>query len=96
MHSWYRQGLMVWTWTHSIDMNSWYRHGLMVATWNHGMDMDSWYRHGLMVLTAPMVLTQTHGIVSVLLNNTHTRGPSVTRMRDILNGVRPTTNYFVI
>ena len=29
-----------------------------------------------------MVLTKTHGIESVLLNHTRTRGPSVTRMRD--------------
>ena len=46
--------------------------------------MDSWYRHGLMVLTTPMVLTSTHGIVSVLMNNKHTRGPSVASMRDFL------------
>ena len=44
--------------------------------------MDSWYRHGLMVLTTPMVLTQTDGIVSVLLNHTRARGPSFTLMRD--------------
>ena len=37
-----------------------------------------------MVLTTPIVLTQTHGIVLVLLNHTRTRGPSVTRMPDIL------------
>ena len=42
--------------------------------------MDSWYGHGLMVLTTPMVLTQTHSIVSVLLNHTYTRGPSDARM----------------
>ena len=35
---------------------------------------DSWYRHGLMVLTTLMVLTQTHGIVSVL--NHTLKGPS--------------------
>ena len=35
-----------------------------------------------MVLTAPMVLTKTHGIESFILNHTHTRGPSATRMRD--------------
>ena len=39
-------------------------------------------RHRLMVLTTPMVLTKTHGIESVILNHTRTRGPSVTRMRD--------------
>ena len=43
---------------------------------------DSWYRQGIMVLTTPMVFTQTHGIVSVFLNHTHTRGPSVARMQD--------------
>ena len=35
-----------------------------------------------MVLTPPMVFAQTDGIESLLLNHTHTRGPSVTRMRD--------------
>ena len=36
-----------------------------------------------MVLTTPMVLTQTHGIVLlVLLNHTPTRGLSVALMRD--------------
>ena len=35
----------------------------------HGINKDSWYRHGLMVLTTAMVLTYTHGIVSVLLNH---------------------------
>ena len=35
-----------------------------------------------MVLTTPIVLTKTHGIESVILNHTRTRGPSVTRMRD--------------
>ena len=34
-----------------------------------------------MVLTTPRALTQTHGIVSVLLDHTYTR-PSVARMRD--------------
>ena len=37
-----------------------------------------------MVLTTPMVMTKTHGIESLLLNHTHTRGPSVTRMWDFL------------
>ena len=46
--------------------------------------MESWYRHGLRVLTTPMVLTQTHGKVSVLLIHTCTRGPSVARMRDFV------------
>ena len=49
----------------------------MELTRTHGIDMDSWYRHGLMVLTTPMVFTQTDGIVSVLLDHTRTRGPSV-------------------
>ena len=64
-------------------------HGLVMLlarthgkTLSHGIDKDSWYRHGLMVLTTPMLFTQTHGIESVLLNHTSTRGPSVTRMRD--------------
>ena len=35
-----------------------------------------------MVLTTPMVFTQTDGIVSVLLDHTRTRGPSVARMWD--------------
>ena len=46
--------------------------------------MDSWYRHGLMVFITPMALTQNHGIVSVLLNHTHTRGPSVAHKQDFL------------
>ena len=75
---------MVQTWTHGIDIDLWYRHGLMVYTWTHGKDMDSLYRQALMVLTKPMVLTQTHGIVSVLLNHSCTRGPSVARMWDFL------------
>ena len=54
----------------------------MVLTWTHGIDMNSWYRHGLMLLTKLMVLTQTHGIVLLLLSHTSTRGPSVSRMRD--------------
>ena len=57
----------------------------MVLTRTHSIDKDSWYRQGLMVLTTPMVLTKTHGIESVILNHTHTRGPSVTRMRDFFN-----------
>ena len=78
--------------TNGIDIDSWYRHGLMLYTWTHGIDMDSWYRHGLMVVTTPMVLTQTHGIVLVLLNHTCTRGPSVARMRDFLELKR----YFLV
>ena len=58
----------------------------MVYTWTLGIDMDSWYGHGLMVFTTPMVSTQTHGIVSVLLNHTHTRGPSVAGIRDFFKG----------
>ena len=34
-----------------------------------------------MVLTPPMEFTQTDGIVSVLLDHTHTRGPSCARIR---------------
>ena len=60
---------MVYTWTHGKYMGSWYRHGLIIWTWTHGIENT-------------MVLTQTHGIVSVLLNHTRMRGPSVTRMRD--------------
>ena len=56
----------------------------MVLTRTHGIDKDLWYRQQLMVLTTPMVLTKTHGIESVILNQTRTRGPSVTRMRDFL------------
>ena len=54
----------------------------MVLTRTYSIDKDLWYRQGLMVLTTPMVLTKTHGIESVILNHTHTRGPSVTRLRD--------------
>ena len=35
-----------------------------------------------MVLTTPMVFTPTDGILSVLLDHTHTRWQSVARMRD--------------
>ena len=49
------------------------------------MDMDSWYKHELMVITTRMVWTETHGIESVILNHTRTRGPSVARMRDFYN-----------
>ena len=55
--------------THGIDMDS-------------CIDKDSWYRYRFMVLTTPRVLTYTHGIESVFLNPTRTRGPSVARMRD--------------
>ena len=44
--------------------------------------MDSWYKHGLMVLKTQLVLFQIHGIVSVPVNLTHTRGLSVAPMRD--------------
>ena len=59
-----------------------YRHGLMVQTRTHGIDIGSWYRHQLMVSTKAMLLTQTPGIVLVLLNHTRTRGPNVTRMQN--------------
>ena len=86
--SWDKNGKMDLTKTHGIDMDSWYRIRFRVQTWTHGLDMDSWHRHGLMVLAkthgmdTPMVLTKTHGLVSVLLNHTHRRGPSVSRMLD--------------
>ena len=35
-----------------------------------------------MVLTPPMVFSQTDGIVSVFLDHTRTRGPSIAHMRD--------------
>ena len=38
-----------------------------------------------MVLTPPMVVTQTDGIVSVLLDHIRTRGPSVARIQDFPN-----------
>ena len=37
----------------------------MVYTKTHGRDMDSWYRLGLMILTF------THGMLSVLSHHTH-------------------------
>ena len=50
----------------------WYRHGLMALIGTHGIDMG----HGknLNSPMVPMVLTQTHGIVPLLLNNTYTIG----------------------
>ena len=62
-------------------MDSWYWQGLMVLIRTYGIDKDLRYRQGLMVLTTHMVLTETHGRESVLLNHTCMRGPSVTRMR---------------
>ena len=62
---------------HGIGMDSWYRHGLVAKTWTYGIHIDSWYRHGLMVFNTPMVLTQTDGLLLVLLNHTHIIGPSV-------------------
>ena len=49
----------------------------MVLTLTHGIGKDLWYRHGNVVMTTPMVLTETHGTESVLLNHACTRGPSV-------------------
>ena len=49
-----------------------------------------------MVLTTPMVLTLTHGILSDLLNHTHTRGPSVARMRDFFFERLPLANIETI
>ena len=80
--SWYRHGLMIWSWTLGTDTDSRYRHGLMVQTWTYGTNLDSLYRHGLMVLTTPIVFTLTDGIVSILLDHTLMRGPSVAHMRD--------------
>ena len=54
----------------------------MLLARNHSINMDSCYRYGPMVLPTPMVLTEIHGIESVVLNHTHTKGPSVTRMQD--------------
>ena len=71
MDSWLRIRLMAQTWTHGI-------------VWTHGIGKDSSYGNRLMVLTTPMLLTQIHGIVSVLLNHTCMRGPSVARMRDFV------------
>ena len=72
-------------WTHGIEMESWYRRWLMVLTKPHSIDKASWYRQGLMVFTTPMVLILTHGMVSVLLNLTRTKGPSVARVRDFFH-----------
>ena len=84
LDSWYRIRILVQTLIHGIHMELLFKHGPMVQTWNYGIGKDSWYGQRLMVLTTPRVLTYTHGIVSVLLNHTRTRGPSVTRMRDFL------------
>ena len=71
MYSWYRNGLLVETRTHGIDLESWYRHGRIVLSTP-------------IVLTQSLSLSQTHGIEAVLPNHTSTRGPRVTRMRDFL------------
>ena len=55
----------------------------MVETLTNGIDKDSWCRQRLVVLTTPMILAWNHGIEKVLLNHTHTKGPSVTRMQDL-------------
>ena len=54
----------------------------MVLTRTHGIYKDLWYRLKL------IVLTNTHGRESVILNHIRTKGPSVTRMRDffLVNG----------
>ena len=65
------------TFRYLLDL--WYHLDLYVPL---GIAKDLWNRQGLMVLTIPIVLTKTHGIESVILNHTRTRGPSVTRMRD--------------
>ena len=43
-----------------------------------------------------MVLTKTHGIESVLLNHTCTRGPSVTRMRNFFSSYLTFYNFALI
>ena len=67
--------------------DSWYRHGLMVKTRTHGVDKDSWYRytHGI---DNTYGIDLVHGIESVLLNHTHKRAPSVTRMRDLKKNIQ--------
>ena len=54
----------------------------MLLARTHGIDMDSKYIYRFSVLTTSMVFTETHGIESVLLSHTRTRGPSVALMRD--------------
>ena len=66
----------------------------MVLTRTHGIDKDLWYRQQLMVLTTLIVLTKTHGIELVILNNTRTRGPSVTSMQDFFWGEGWIQNLF--
>ena len=59
----------------------------MVQTWINGIDTQGIHMgHGkdLNSPMVPMVLTQTQGIVSVLLNHTYTREQSVTRMQFFL------------
>ena len=74
--SWNGHGLVVLT-THMVLT---YTHGIVSLLASIGIGKDSWYRNGLMVLTIPMVLP--HGIESVLVNHTDTRGPSVACMRN--------------
>ena len=84
---------MVYKRTSGTDIDSWYRHGLMVETLTHGMDIDSWYRNRLKVQTrthgidmdSHKILPSTHGIVSVLLNHTCMRGPSLAQMQDLFD-----------
>ena len=47
-----------------------------------------------MVLTPPMVFAQTYGIVSVLLDHTRTRGPSVARIPDSFFAKVSNSNLF--
>ena len=49
-----------------------------------------------MVLTTPMLLTQIHGIVLVLLNHTRMRGPSVAHTQDFVIFILQTMFYWKI
>ena len=49
-----------------------------------------------MVLTPHRVFAKTDGVVSVLLDHTRTRGPSVARMRDFCQSIIRCSVYFVI
>ena len=54
----------------------------MLLTRIHGKDIE------------PLLLTRTHCIDSVLLNHTHTRGPSVPRMQIFLISTLVTKSYY--
>ena len=74
-----------WTFRYLLDL--WYHLEVQVHL---AIDKDLWYRQQFMVLITPMVLTKIHGIELVILKHTHTRGPSVTRMRDFYGCSRKT------